>query len=341
MRRLLCLCALVAVVPTLSCATGPAGATDSASSAPLRWRPTQRLAQVLDLAGPRADGRLLVAAAGRFYLLGPGRGLRPFARGPHGYSTALGPEPYIALSRGQRVPGAGCAFRLGTAYALEPGSRPGVIRIDASGHAQRVVNLPGLGMANGITFDTVGRFGGRLLITTSKDGRTTVEALDCRSRLSKITGTAPRVEGGIAVAPPTFGRFAGDLIAPDEVTGRILAIDPNGRVQFVVNSSIAHGPDIGVESLGFVPPTFRGAELAYLADRRVPGNPHPGDDRLLALSAAAMKGVGVRPGDLLAVGEGGAATIDVRCKRACRVRHIANGPAISHAEGHMAFATGR
>jgi hypothetical protein len=230
---------------------------------------------------------------------------------------------------------------LDAAYALEPGSRPGVIRIDASGHAQRVVDLPGLGMANGITFDTVGHFGGRLLITTSKGGRTTVEALDCRSRLSKITRQAPRVEGGIAVAPPSFGRFAGDLIAPDELTGRILAISPQGQVRRVVNSSLPHGPDTGVESLGFLPPSFKGADLAYLADRRVPGNAHPGDDRLLGLSATAIKGVGVLPGDLLAASEGGAGTIAVRCKRACRVRQIARGPAIAHAEGHIAFATGR
>ena len=122
--------------------------------------------------------------------------------------------------------------------------------------------------------------------------------------------------------------------------GKVTGLDDRelGRVHV---TSESRENDIGVESLGFVPPAFRAADLAYLADRRSPGNPHPGDDRLLGLNAKAIKGVGVRPGDLLAAGEGGAATIAVGCKRACRVRQIANGPAISHAEGHIAFATGR
>ncbi len=212
-----------------------------------------------------------------------------------------------------------------------------MIRVDAGGHARRVANLPGLG-PNGITFDTVGRFGGRLLITADQGGRTTVDALDCRGRLSIITSTAPRVEGGITVAPPSFGRFAGSLIAPDERSGQIFAITRTGQARTVVDSPLPSGGDIGVESAGFVPPGFVGGKLAFLADRRVPANPHPGDDRLLALSAAALRRVGVRPGELLMASEGGAQTIAVRCKRRCRVRRVAEGPAIAHAEGHIAFA---
>jgi hypothetical protein len=50
-------------------------------------------------------------------------------------------------------------------------------------------------------------------------------------------------------------------------------------------------------------------------------------------------GAGVRSGDLLAVTEGGAQTIAVRCAaRACRVRHVAAGPRIAHVEGHVAFS---
>jgi hypothetical protein len=48
----------------------------------------------------------------------------------------------------------------------------------------------------------------------------------------------------------------------------------------------------------------------------------------------------VRPGDLLVAAEGGAKTIAVRCARTCSVRKIAEGPATSHAEGHIVFAPG-
>src|SRR5207248_4148453 len=92
-----------------------------------------------------------------------------------------------------------------------------------------------------IAFDTTARFGHRLLVTATNSGHTTVFAVDCRGRAKTITSAAPAVEGGIVVAPPSFGRFAGDLIAPDERSGRIWAIAPGGRASLVVHSGIAHG----------------------------------------------------------------------------------------------------
>ena len=42
---------------------------------------------------------------------------------------------------------------------------------------------------------------------------------------------------------------------------------------------------------------------------------------------------------LVVATEGGALTDDVRCSAAgCQLRHVANGPKIAHAEGHIAFA---
>jgi hypothetical protein len=49
-----------------------------------------------------------------------------------------------------------------------------------------------------------------------------------------ITGHAPAMEGAIAVAPASFGRYGGD---------------------------------IGVESAGFMPPRLSAGDAAYLADR--------------------------------------------------------------------------
>jgi hypothetical protein len=49
---------------------------------------------------------------------------------------------------------------------------------------------------------------------------------------------------------------------------------------------------------------------------------------------------GVRPGDLLVASEGGAQTVAVRCRARCSVKHVADGPSVAHAEGHIAFAQG-
>jgi hypothetical protein len=153
-------------------------------------------------------------------------------------------------------------------------------------------------------------------VTINDGPSTTVDAINCQRAVTTITRTAPRVEGGIAVAPRTFGRFGGDLIAPDENSGRIFAITPSGRSLLIAASGLTHGGDIGVESEGFVPP---GTQDALLADRLTPGNPHPGDDVVLRIGAGALTAAGVRPGDLLVATEGGALTDAASCTAgACR-----------------------
>jgi hypothetical protein len=139
----------------------------------------------------------------------------------------------------------------------------------------------------------------------------------------------PHVEGGIAVAPRSFGRFGGSLIAANEVNGTIYAFGPGGRVTVVARPNAPHGGDIGVESLGFA---THGARVAYLADLGAPGAPTEGTDSLLTLTRTFV------PGELVAVTEGGATTLAVRCARACTSRRIAEGPEATHAEGHVVFA---
>jgi hypothetical protein len=294
----------------------------------------------VDLAGPRADGRVVVAANGRLDLLRVGTRPRRFARGTRGYSTQVGPEPYIALSPGQAVPGAACRFARDAVYALEPQGQPGLIVVSRRGQAKRLLDLGGAGLLNGIAFDTTGRFGHRLLVTATKSGHTTVYAVDCRARVRTLTRSAPAVEGGVVVAPPGFGRFAGDLIAPDERSGRIFAIAPDGRARLVARSGIPHGGDVGVESAAFVPRGFDAGWSAYLADRVSPGNAHPGDDVLLRLGGRSLLRAGVQRGDLIVAGEGGAQTVSVRCRRTCTVKHFADGPPAAHAEGHIVFVRG-
>src|SRR5438034_9646057 len=307
---------------------------------PVQWVPFLHLPGVVDLSGARRDGSLTVTAGGQLFLLQPSGSLLTFARGSGGYATSPGAEAYLALARRRRVPGAHCAFRRDDVYALEV-ARPGLVVIDATGQARPFAALPAGTFPNGIAFDEVGRFGHRLLVTAAVDGATNVYAIDCRGRVRTVGEQAPRAEGGIAVAPRSFGRYAGQLIAPDEVGGVIVAIDARGRASTVTESGLASGGDIGVESVGFVPARFGPRGSAFLADRGTPGNPYPGTDSILRLAGEALVGAGVHSGDLLVATEGGAHTIVVRCRRACTVRRIADGPAVAHAEGHIVFVLGR
>ncbi|HEY2317123.1 MAG TPA: hypothetical protein VGH67_02410 [Solirubrobacteraceae bacterium] len=314
--------------------THAAPASQRASAARLLiWTGRRHVRGVVDLTRPRRDGSIIVAAAGRLQVLGADGRVARFAPG---YAAPPGLEPYLALSTGQRVPDAGCRFPLGSVYALRLNHGDGVTVVDARGRSRRFARLSPRGLEDGIAFDGLGRFGHRLLVTATAKGASTVYAIDCRGHVAVLTRSAPRVEGGIAVAPATFGRFAGDLIAPDELSGLIYAITPTGQTSTVAPSGLPHGQDVGVESEGFVPARFTDA---LVADRRTRANRHPGDDLILGLSRTALARAGIGPGDLLVVSEGGAETVAVRCTaRACGVRHVANGPPIAHIEGHVVFS---
>jgi len=292
---------------------------------------------VVDIAGPRGHGWFAVAAAGRLFLWAPPGALRPFARGPDGYRTAAGPEPYLTVAADDRVAGAGCSFRAGTIFALEPHGQPGVIAIGTDGRARRFTSLPGTLTPTGIAFDTTGRFGHDLLVTARGPAGTTVLGIDCTGRARTVAAHAPAMEGGIVVAPASFGRYGGDLVAAGEGSGRIFAVAPDGVVVTLAASGLPRGGDIGVESTGFAPPGFGAGSTAYLADRYSPGNKHPGTNSILRLPGAELVRAGVRAGDLLAATEASARTIVVHCGRTCGVRYIAIGPEITHAEGHIAF----
>jgi hypothetical protein len=294
------------------------------------WSALVHVTRPLDLVGPRRDGSLVLAAAGRLMLLEPAaRTTAPFAPS---YKSPGGEEPYIALSAG------GC-FGTDVVYALRLHGGRGVVSVSAHRPVHRVAHLSAPGLIDGIAFDRTGAFAHRLLVTINAGSRTTVDAIDCHGKVTAITHSAPRVEGGIAVAPRTFGRFAGDLIAPDERSGRVYAITPAGKSLLVADSGLPHGGDIGVESAGFVP---GGRQDAFLADRVSPGNRHPGDDVVLRIAHSALAAAGVRAGDLLVATEGGGRTDAIRCAASgCQVRHVADGPAIAHGEGHIAFAPAR
>jgi hypothetical protein len=323
------------------CGGGQPAASRTRATLPARWVRFRHVPGVVDLTGPRDDGRLTVAAAGRLFLLSTSGQLVPFARGSGGYATAVGPEPYIAMPAGKPVTGPGCSFGKDATYALEPNGSPGVISIDQQGRARRFASLPAV-RPDGIAFDDVGRFGYRLLVTAAARGGTTVLGVDCAGRVRTIASHAPKVEGGIAVAPLSFGSFGGDLVAPDETTGRVWAIGPGGKTRLIARSPLPAGGDIGAESAAFVSAGFSRNWGAYVADRRTPGNRHPGTNSILRLPGAELTRAGIHPGELVVTSEGGAQTIVINCSATtCTVRHIADGPAAAHVEGHIVFAPPR
>ena len=332
-RRLLAggLLLLIAAMSVAACGGTATGRISAPRSPRLgRWLAFARLRRPLDVVTGDGGQRIVVAAAARLWLLGAAGAVEPFAQGPGGYRSPGGEEPYVALAPG------GC-YGTGFVYALRLVSGRGVVAVGANGHARRVAAIGAPGLIDGIAFDTTGTFEHRLLVTINAGSRTTVDAIDCAGGVHTITRSAPFVEGGIAVAPATFGRFAGDLIASSENDGRIYAISPEGTTQLVAASGLPHGGDIGVESEAFIP---AGRRLdALLADRLTPGNAHPGDDVILRLRADALSVAGARPGDLVVATEGGALTDAISCTATgCRVRLVAVGPTIAHAEGHIAFA---
>jgi hypothetical protein len=270
--------------------------TASATPGAGKWRAVAKVPGIVDVVGPRADGRLVLSTHSGLFLMRPAGSPVPYARGPQGYAGSPG-EPYLTLGSGHRVPGTGCAFRRDVIFALDPDATPGIVRVDRSGRSSRFADLPAGAFPAGIATDTVGSFGNRVLVTSFSSGTTTLYAFDCRGRAGVVATGAPHVEGGIAVAPRAFGRFGGKLIAADEVTGRIYAFGPGGRVRLVAESGLPAGGDIGTEAVGFVPPKFGRHFAAYLADLGSPGSPTSGSDSLLILAGTDLSHANLHPGN--------------------------------------------
>src|SRR5918911_3667873 len=322
--------AAAALALGMLCLAAPAAAEQAA------WEQWQHVPGVVDV-GVRSDGALVIMAAGRLYLgASDGSALTAFASGPDGFSGDPNAEPYFVVAQALPVDGAGCGWNADDLLILDLSSPPGIARVDAAGHASRLATLSGVDTLGGIALDTTGRFGNRLLVTGTHNGtQTTLFAIDCQGASTTLTTSAPQVEGGIAVAPMSFGQFAGDLIAPDENTGQVWAIDPAGAVSLVAVPNLPTGGDTGVESGGFVPPGLGAASFGYLADRGTPNNPFPGTDSLLRISAEALAGAGVEARDLLVSTEGNGTTIGIRCADTCSVFSAAQGTNGGHIEGHL------
>ena len=305
------------------------------------WEQWQHQVGIVEM-GARSDGSLVAMIAGHLFTISSASGAAtPFAIGPDGFAADPNAEPYFVVAQAVSVDNTSCGWTADDLFILDLTSPPGIARVDANGHTSRFATLRGVDTHGGITQDTTGVFGYRLLVTGTHDGnQTTVFAVDCTGSSTTLTTSAPQVEGGIAVAPPGFGEFAGDLIAPDENSGQVYAIGPDGSAPLVDNPGLPSGGDTGVESEGFVPPGFIGSGgHAYLADRGTANNPFPGTDSILRLGADALASAGVQDGDLLVATEGNGTTVAIRCQDTapCSVVATLTGTSGGHIEGHIAF----
>jgi hypothetical protein len=292
---------------------------------------------VVDVVGPRPDGTLVAAAAGRLHLVHPDGSHTPFGT----YSTEPGPESYIAMAPGLDVTGAGCRFEAGEVYALELGTPPqGIVRVTVDGRASRFVQTPPTELLTGIAFDATGRFGYQLLVSGRRANRTVVFSIDCQGRLRTLTENAPPIEGGMAVAPQLFGDHGGDLIGVDESSGDVIFIRFDGTSGVLLNSGLPAGGDIGVEAVGFLPPGFIGrGGTAYVADRRSPGSPTEGTDSIWRLTSERFSQVGIDENDLMVSNEAAGRTVVIRCRATCRIFPLGQAPG-SHIEGHITVVLG-
>ena len=221
-RHLLAHCPLPAVVAVLVAACGGAatgGIVAPRSQRLARWLAFAHLRRPLDLVADDDGRRIVATASGRLWALGPIGAVQAFAPGrariPQPRRRGAIHRPLAGRLLRNRVRlRAAARFRTRSRRSLAARARTAIRRLGEPG------------LIDGLAFDTTGEFGHRLLVTINAGTRTTVDAIGCAGIVHAITRSAPRVEGGIAVAPATFGRFAGDLIAPGETSGRIFAITP-------------------------------------------------------------------------------------------------------------------
>jgi hypothetical protein len=332
----------LAVTAALAAAVSCAATSPTASPGSLTWQKWQHLAGVFDL-GVQADDRGLIAAGSELlFKVDRAGGMTPIDGGG-AYAKSGGFEAYFAVSHGEPARGS-CRFQHGAIYVIDPKTTGQVLEVDpTNGHPRLFAAVQGVESLNGIAFDSSGAFGDHpLLVTGPRSGRSKVAAIDCHGVVTVITDSAPRLEGGIAVAPAGFGGHGGELVAPDEIGGDIIGIRPDGKTSTLAAYKELIGGDLGVESAGFVPRGFlTTGGFVYLADRGTANNPHPGTDSILRLASAQLSKAGVREGDLLVATEGGGTTLGVSCAATCSVRLIASGPPPGHIEGHIVFLGNR
>lgn len=295
-------------------------ATPTTEPVPPNWERWVTLPGVVDVVGPRPDGKLVAAANDRLHLVDPDTGTTT----PFGSATA---GSHIAMATGRDVTGAGCRFEAGEIYAVEQGA---INRVTLDGRSSRFVEPPAVDRLTGIAFDIEGRFGNQLLVAGRKAGRTVLFSIDCRGRLKTLTEDAPPMEGGMEVAPQMFGGRGGDLLGADEVSGDVVFIRFDGSSGVLIRPDLPAGAGIGVRSVGFTAPGFIGrAGTAYVA----------GTDALWRVTADNFSQVAIDENDLIVTTAAGGRTAVVRCRATCRTFPFGEA-AGARVQGHVTVVLG-
>jgi hypothetical protein len=297
--------------------------------------------RINDIVGPDSKSRLTTSSGIHLWHVGRNHKQVQFIKPHNGGRLGYLPsnpvfEHYIA-----QVPFAHCAgFKTGDIYGFT-GPKPRLVQVTPKGKVKHGISLPSNLEPSGIVFDNPGgAFGGRLLVTERdrSTGTTGLLGFGCGGTRWYASGL-PRIEGGITIAPPGFGPWAGWVLGTNESHSQIYAISAGGSLDTVmVPGGAPIGGDRGIETLGAVPWGLDGASAAFISDRKTPGNIQPGNGLMLSLGWPVLQSQGVQAGDVLAVSEGGAYTFDVRCNPVCSSSLVAYGQPNAHVEGHIAFA---
>lgn len=192
--------------------------------------------------------------------------------------TGLSVERYLAIS-----PGLG-GFPVGYVFATVGQN---IYKVSPDGLTVTLfVNIPSMDTGEtGITFDTVGTFGFKMLLT---DRRGPVWSVDSTGVATQIGDFGVQIEGPL-VTPTTFGTFGGWLWGGNEFQDGVFAMSNTGTVQLVLHSespeALIRIPDT-VCTMG----TSGGAYFIGMEDQ----------NQIMKFGTVDFTGLG---GDLLAPGE--------------------------------------
>jgi hypothetical protein len=193
-------------------------------------------------AGNKFVGSVLQNGTGSLYSTNlVGGNVQPFAPGVS--LTSSSGEHFVAASFGLG------GFPTSDIYAADGAN---IVHISNNGAASNSFVTGLAGEVRGISFDLVGTFGNRMLVTTSAGNVYQVNSAGTPSLLANV---GEDVEG-LDVAPlgNGFSVFDGQLIVASEGSGSIRAISPGGVVTPLSNGS-SGGPLLinSAEELTFVP----------------------------------------------------------------------------------------
>jgi len=153
--------------------------------------------------------------------------------------TGVG-EVYVAVSPGQ------AGFPAGDLFLCSGDS---IYEVDSSGAAAKLVSTPAKGTTiNFLAFDSDGSWG-FLLYALGTGGQ--LWGIDSNGRASLVTNLGNNLTPeGIAIAPSTFGKFAGDMLVSMEGSHSVVAIPRSNPSNF---TTVANFPGEAPERVMLIP----------------------------------------------------------------------------------------